>query len=185
MRKPRQHRHNRPQVFNEYDEYTWIGTIVNCHGIQGELKINPLTDTPEYYLETTHFFIEQSDKLIPFQVERMRFHKNQWIVKLATIDDRDTAETYRKYRVMLEDSQLRPLEEGEFFLHQIIGCQITDLEGTFLGKITEVLQTGANDVYSVAGGKQSFLVPAVPDIVKEINIEQKTIRIDPIPGLIE
>ncbi|MBF0289518.1 MAG: 16S rRNA processing protein RimM [SAR324 cluster bacterium] len=185
MPKPRQHRHNRQEIFKEYNDYTWIGTIVNCHGIQGEVKINPLTDTPEYYLKTTCFFIEQADNLFPFQVEKMRLYKNQWFVKFATIDERDAAETFRKSRVMLEDTELRPLEEGEFFLHQIIGSQVQDLEGKLLGEVIEVLQTGANDVYSVAGAQHTFLVPAVPDIVKEINIEQKTIHIDPIPGLIE
>ncbi len=169
----------------DYDDFTWIGTITNAHGIQGDLKIYSLTDTPEYYLDTKQFFIEKADELVPFEVEKLRFYKNQWIVKLVSIDDRDQAESYRQYRVLLKDSQLRPLEEGEYFLHDLIGCQVEDLEGVVLGTVIDVLQTGANDVYTVAGEHREFLIPAIPQIVKEVVLKHKVIRIDPIPGLIE
>ncbi|MBF0280345.1 MAG: 16S rRNA processing protein RimM [SAR324 cluster bacterium] len=169
----------------DYEDLTWIGTISNAHGIQGELRIYPLTDTPEYYLDTKQFFIEKGEQLLPVVVQKLRFHKNQWVAKFESIDDRDQAESYIQYRVLIEDSLLRPLDENEYFLHELIGCQIEDLNGNNLGEVIDVMQTGANDVYTVASGNQNFLVPAIPQIVKEVDLPQKKIRIDPIPGLME
>ena len=183
--KPQKPRRDPSTSPRDYEDLTWIGTVANVHGIQGELKIYPLTDTPEYYLETKQFLIEKAEELIPFEVEQLRLHKNQWIVKFVSIDDRDQAESYRNYRVLIEDAQLRPLEEDEFFLHDLIGCRLEDLQGVVLGEVKDVLQTGANDVYSVRREHHEFLVPVIPEIVKEVDLDHKVIRIDPIPGLIE
>ena len=77
------------------------------------------------------------------------------------------------------------LEANEFFLHNIIGCRVEDQKGRILGKITEILETGANNVYEVSDGSSVFLVPDVPHVVLEMNVETKRMVIDPLPGLID
>ena len=80
---------------------------------------------------------------------------------------------------------MRPLEANEFFLHKIIGCRVEDQKGRILGKITDILETGANNVYEVSDGSSVFLVPDVPHVVLEMNVETKRMVIDPLPGLID
>lgn len=169
----------------DYKDFTWIGTIANFHGVRGELKIFPLTDTPDYYLDVEQWFIETQGELKPFEVEQLRLHKNMWIVKLSAIEDRAEAEIFLKRRVFLEDTSLRPLAENEFFLHELIGCRVEDLAGSSLGEVQSVLETGANDVYVVLGEQGEFMIPAHPEIVKSVDLPQKVIRIDPMPGLLE
>lgn len=136
-------------------------------------------------MDTQRFFIEKERMLVPFEVEELRLHKNLWIAKLVTLENRDQAEALIKHRVLLEDTLLRPLEDNEVFLHELIGCHVEDLAGTKLGQVKDVIETGANDVYVVSGEHQDFMVPANPRIVKEIDVLHKVVRIDPIPGLIE
>ena len=84
----------------------------------------------------------------------------------------------------MPDDRLRPLQSNEFFLHQILGCRVEDQKGQILGEITDILETGANNVYEVSNGSSAFLVPDVPHVVLELNIETKRMIIDPLPGLI-
>ena len=184
MRKAKRLKH-KAQNAPDYEDFTWIGTIVNVHGIQGELKIQPYTDTPQYYLGVKCLFMEEAEKLRPYQVEKIRLHKSQWIVKFTQIGQREQAELFCRHRVFLEDSQLRPLDVGEFFVHDLIGCRVVDLAGIFLGEVSHVMQTGANDVYRVARETHEFLVPAVPHIVRKVDLVDKIIQIDPIPGLMD
>ena len=86
--------------------------------------------------------------------------------------------------MLLPDDKLRPLESNEVFTHEIIGCQVEDQKGRILGKITDILETGANNVYEVSDGSSVFLVPDVPHVVLEMNVETKRMVIDPLPGLI-
>lgn len=86
---------------------------------------------------------------------------------------------------MLPDEQLKPLETGEFFVHQLIGCRVEDKNGRFLGKVTDFMETGANNVYEVHNGENEFLIPDVPHVVLELDLEKQCMVIDPLPGLIE
>ena len=88
-------------------------------------------------------------------------------------------------RLLLPDDQLKPLDSNEVFVHQIIGCRVEDQKGRILGEITDFLETGANNVYEVSNGSSAFLVPDVPHVVLELNVEKQRMVIDPIPGLID
>ncbi len=184
MRKAKYQKHETLNT-SDFEDFTWIGTIVKVHGIRGELKIQPHTDTPQFYLDVERFFMEEAEKLRAYEVEQIRFHKNHWLTKFTQIKHREQAELFSKNRVFLEDSQLRPLDTGEFFIHDLVGCRVVDSAGIFLGEVSRVMQTAANDVYSVARGTHEFLVPAVPHIVKKVDLVDKIILIDPIPGLMD
>ena len=170
--------------YNDYDEHTWIATIVGAHGIKGAIRARYVTGTPDYYLREKVFFLEKSECLSALNIKRINQSKNCWIILFDEINSRNDAEVLKGCRLLLPDAQLRPLESNEVFVHQIIGCLVEDQKGKFLGQVTDFLETGANNVYEVSNGISSFLVPDVPHVVLELNVETKRMIIDPLPGLI-
>ena len=170
--------------YNDYDEHTWIATIVGAHGIKGAVRARYVTDNPGYYLKVKVFFIEKTGSLSPLKIIRINQSKNCWIILFEEIDSRNDAEVLKGCRLLLPDDQLKPLESNEVFVHQIIGCRVEDQRGKILGEITDFLETGANNVYEVSNGSSAFLVPDVPHVVLDLNVETKRMIIEPLPGLI-
>ena len=173
------------RVFKDYDELTWVATIVGPHGINGAVKVKYFTETPDYYLNVEIFFLEADGQLQSLKVLQIRSAKSGWIILFEDVDSRNTAENLKGCRLLLPDDQLRPLESSEVFVHQLIGCSVEDKNGRFLGEISDVLETGANNVYEVRNGKNSFMIPDVPHVVLELDVESRRMKIDPLPGLIE
>ena len=170
--------------YNDHDEHTWIATVVGAHGIKGAVKARYVTDTPDYYLKEKVFFLEKEEILSALNIISINKSKNCWIILFDEIHSRNDAEVIKGCRLLLPDNHLRPLEANELFLHKIIGCRVEDQKGRILGKITDILETGANNVYEVSDGSSVFLVPDVPHVVLEMNVETKRMVIDPLPGLI-
>ncbi|MBC8259223.1 MAG: 16S rRNA processing protein RimM [SAR324 cluster bacterium] len=171
--------------FIDYDDLTWVATLVGAHGIKGAVRAKYFTDTPEYYLKTKLFYLETDGQLRSLKVLQLRPAKNGWIILFEELVSRNDAERLKGCRLLLPDEQLKPLEADEIFIHQLIGCKVEDQNGFFLGKITDFLETGANSVYEVRNGKSRFLVPDVPHVVKKLDVEAQRMVIDPLPGLIE
>ena len=170
--------------YNDHDEHTWIATIVGAHGIKGAVRARYVTNTPDYYLKEKLFFLEKEGILSTLNIISINKSKNCWIIRFDEIHSRNDAEVIKGCRLLLPDDHLRPLEANEFFLHKIIGCRVEDQKGQILGKITNILETGANNVYEVSDGSSVFLVPDVPHVVLDMNVETKRMVIDPLPGLI-
>ena len=170
--------------YNNYDEHTWIATIVGAHGIKGSVRARYVTNTPDYYLKEKVLFLEKSGSLNALKIIRINQSKNCWIILFEEINSRNDAEVLKGCRLLLPDDQLKPLESNEVFVHQIIGCRVEDQKGQILGEITDILETGANNVYEVSDGNSAFLVPDVPHVVLELNVETQRMIIDPLPGLI-
>ena len=170
--------------YNDYDEHTWIATIVGVHGIKGAVRARYVTDTPDYYLNEKVLFLEKAGSLSPLNIIRINQAKNCWIILFEEINSRNDAEVLKGFRLLLHDDQLKPLDPNEVFVHQIIGCRVEDQKGRNLGKITDFMETGANNVYEVSKGSSAFLIPDVPHVVLELNVETKRMVIDPLPGLI-
>ena len=170
--------------YNDHDEHTWIATVVGAHGIKGAVRARYITDTPDYYLKEKVFFLEKEGILSALNIISINKSKNCWIILFDEIHSRNDAEVIKGCRLLLPDNHLRPLEANEFFLHNIIGCRVEDQKGRILGKITDIMETGANNVYEVSNGSSVFLVPDVPHVVLEMNVETKRMVIDPLPGLI-
>ncbi len=171
--------------FSDYDDLTWFATIVGAHGIKGAVRVKFFTETPEYYLSVKLFFLENARQLLPIKVSRILPAKKGWIIFFEEIDSRNAAEKIKGCRLLLPDEQLKPLESDEFFIHQLIGCRVEDQNGLFLGEVTDFLDTGANNVYEVHNGESEFLIPDVPHVVLELDLEKQRMVIDPLPGLIE
>ena len=155
-----------------------IGKILAPHGVRGEVRIKPLTEIPERFLELKESEIEGYAKL---KIEQARFHKHFVLIKLVGIDDMNQADRLRNFNIVLSKEDLGELPDDRYYAFQIIGLAVYDLQDNLLGKITEILQTGSNDVYVVkdANGKE-LLVPALKKVVKEINLAEGKILVSPL-----
>ncbi len=155
-----------------------IGRIVAPVGVRGEIKVQPLTDFPERFDPGAIVWLDGD----AVAVQSSRWQGRLVYLKLEGVDDRTAAEALRSKELQVPDAA--PLEEeGVFYQHDIIGLSVHDLSGKILGEVSEILSTGANDVYVVRGELGELLVPAVEDVVKEIDSVGGRMIVDLLPGL--
>ena len=151
-----------------------IGKISAPHGVRGEVRIVPLTDFPERFENLKTVFLEDDSKM---ELESVKFSNKFIIAKFKNINSRNDIEIFNGKLLMLNCSVLLSLFDGEYYNFDIIGLEVIDDKGSKLGKITEVLKTGSNDVYVVEGKKQ-ILVPALKKVVKEINLVDGFMKVE-------
>lgn len=164
-------------------QYLEAGKIVTTHGIKGEIKIMPYTDYPELLCEFDRLFLGKNHEEI--SVERSRVFKNMVIAKLEGYDTPEAAEKLRNKILYMHRDDLE-LDEDTYFIQDLIGIEVSDADSGFIyGKITDVMQTGANDVYVVQGKDREYLVPAIPEVVVTTDIDESTMTIRPLEGLFE
>ena len=163
-------------------EYLEAGKIVTTHGIRGEVKIMPYTDTPELLCEFDRLFIGKDKSEL--YIERARVAKNMVIAKIEGVDTVEAAEKYRNKVLFMHRDDLE-LDEDTYFIQDLIDMEVKDVDSGFVyGKITDVLQNGANDVYVIKGDKE-YLVPAIPDVVISTDIDSNIMLIRPLEGLFD
>ncbi len=173
-----------PTAAQPEPRYLAVGRVLRPHGIRGELRVEILTDYPERVSQLPCLYVGEGRR--PYPVAGVRFHKGAMLLSLEGCDDRNAAEALRgEYLyVALEDAV--PLEEGEYYLHQLEGMEVFTEDGEALGTIVEVLSIpGANDVYVVHGLRGEVLIPAIREVVKTLDIESSRMVIRPLPGLLE
>lgn len=164
-------------------EYLEAGKIVTIHGIKGEVKIMPYCDSPELLCEFGQLFIGKNHEEII--VERSRVQKNMVIAKLEGFDTTEEAEKLRNKILYMHRDDLE-LDENTYFIQDLIGMEVKDADSGFVyGKITDVMQTGANDVYVINGADREYLVPAIPDVVVSTDINSNIMLIRPLDGLFD
>lgn len=158
------------------------GKIVNVHGIRGEIKVLPWSDYPEDLLELETLTIDGNE----YPVERARVQGTNLLFKLKGIDTVEEAEKLRNKVVWAEKIDFE-LEDGEYFWEDLLGMKVFDADnGTEYGTITDILRTGANDVYEITSDNEKKLyIPAIGDCIKSVSVEEKQMRIHPLPGLFD
>lgn len=165
-----------------------VGKIVNTHGLKGELKIISTSDfTDERFSSGSQLLITRGNQVMKeVEVEFCREHKGAYLLKFVGIDSIDEAEKYKNLQLKVDEQYLSDLEEGEYYFYEIIGCKVFDEHNTEIGEVTEILQTGANDVWVVKSSNgREHLIPYIDDVVKTIDIENKTINIEVMEGLLD
>lgn len=164
-----------------------VGRIVNSHGIRGELKVVPETDFPERFDKGNALIIVDSqNKQTPVTVQTSRLHKNMFILQFDQFSNINDVEKFKGSLLKIEAKEQQPLEEGEYYYHEIIGCKVVTEEGQELGLVSEVLTPGANDVWVVSLPKgKHLLLPVIDDVILDVDIANKTIRIHLMEGLME
>jgi 16S rRNA processing protein RimM len=166
-------------------EWATIGKAVALFGIHGELKVRLLTDIPNRFAELEAVYIGPNHTSHPIQ--SVRPYKGEMIVlKLEGIDDANTAEPLRNQDLFIPLSKLAELPPGSYYQHDILGLNVLTLDGQELGQIVEIIVTGSNDVYIVKKPEGSqILIPAIKDVIKQIDLIRHTMHIDPLPGLLD
>ena len=154
------------------EKYISIGKIVNTHGHRGELRIFPLTDFPKRFLTMDAVTLYSQGMRRDMHIERARLHKQYVIVQFKEVPDMNEAEKLKGALLQITKEQLVALPEDSFYVFDIIGLKVFDPQGVYLGIVEDIIQTGANDVYVVAGEKgKPLLVPALKDVVKQVDIQ--------------
>lgn len=155
------------------DKEIVIGKIVAPHGVRGDIRIMPLTDRPEQFLNLSYLLLEDGRQLT---VKAARFHKRMVLVSTKEITTMNDAELLRDKKILIRAEDLPPLEEGRFYVADLIGLPVFDEEGKQLGTFKDSITTGSNDVYIVAvPSSKDLLIPALKIYVREINLQEKRI----------
>ena len=166
-------------------EYFEVGQIVNTNGLKGLLKINPFTDDITRFERLKTILVEHKKELLEFEIESVRYQKKQVLLKLKGIDTIEEAEKYREDYLKIKRNKEEKLPEDTYYIVDLIGLDIYTENGELLGKLDDIFSTGSNDVYVVKNseGKQ-ILLPAISDVIKNIDLKQKKIVVNLIEGLL-
>lgn len=167
-------------------KYLKIGKIINTHGIKGEVKIYPLTDDIKRFDELKFVFFKKGDLFEKVDVQGVKYFKNLVILKLEGIDDMNAAEKVKNEYIYIDRENAVKLPEDTYFIADLIGMDVVNIEtDEKIGKIISVFSTGSNDVYEIKGedGK-IILVPAIKDVVKDVDVKNSLMKIKLIEGLI-
>jgi len=162
-----------------------IGKIVKPFGVHGEVKIFPLTDYPERFQTLEEVMIQtKEEQLLRYRLSQVRLRPPFVFVVFEGIDCREDVDEIRGGLVQIPESERISLPKGEYFQSDLIGLEVYHDDDVYLGTITEVIETGANDLFVIKGGKREVLIPALRRIVKRIDLKQNRMEIDPPEGLL-
>lgn len=168
------------------DGYLAIGMITSAHGLRGEVKVELHTDFPERFVPGIEVYLgEELDK---FVIRGARPHQGQMLLQFHGIDSREATDALRNVWVFIPETEAVELEEDTFYVHDIIGLAVQTVAGEPIGTVTDVLFTGANEVYIVAppdDPRREILLPAIADVVKEVDLEKGLLIVELLPGLID
>ena len=164
--------------------YLELGQIVNVKGLKGEIKVNPFTENINRFETLNKILIKLKNEIKEYEIEKVSYHKNQVILKLKGIDTIEAAETLRNYYILINRKDLEPLEEGKYYIADLIGLDVYTEEGKALGKVDDIYNTGSNDIYVVKDelGKQKLL-PGIAEVIKKVDLENSKIIVNLIEGL--
>lgn len=165
-------------------KYLEIGQIVNTFGIKGMVKVKPFTDDINRFdrLETIYIKNKKGNK--EYKIQEVKYHKQMVMLKLEGIENPEEAESLRGSYLLIDRDKEEPLEEGTYYIVDLLGLEVFSDEGELLGKVDDIFNTGSNDIYVVKDelGKQ-ILLPGTSEVIKDVDLEQGKITVHLIPGL--
>lgn len=158
-------------------EYLSVGVIINTHGVNGELKVYPLTDDMKRFKKLKNVYIDGLEKKVVW----CKLQTDKAILKIEGIDTMNDAYKYKNKYIDVKREDAVKLPEGRYFIADLLNCEVFDENNLYLGKIYDVIKTGSNDVYWIKGENNSeVLVPALKNIVVKIDVENSKIIIKPV-----
>lgn len=162
-----------------------IGRIVNSHGHLGEIKVMPLTDSINRFKKLKEVYLEISDQQYDVvHITNVRIHNTHVLLTLQEAPDMNAAERLKNFYLCVKREDAIALPKDHFFVYEIIGLEVIE-NGQSLGKITEVMQTGSNDVYTVSNEDRTFYMPALKTVVKSIDLDNQQMLVDLPSGLLD
>jgi 16S rRNA processing protein RimM len=165
----------------ETPRFLVIGEVLRPQGVKGEVRVRVLTDFPEHFHMLERVYVGQGPSVEV--VESARFHNGYVLIKLAGYDDRTAAGSLRGALLQIPTEEAMALGEDEYYHHQIVGLAVWTVEGEHLGHVREILTTGANDVYVVWGLKGEVLLPAITDVIRQVDLEAGRLIVALMEGL--
>lgn len=166
------------------DELITIGKITKHQGNKGEVKVIPLTDYPDRFELLEQAILTKDDEQKRLNIEDMRYHKEFIILKFEGIDDIGAATEVKNFLIKIPKSEAMTLPKESYYLHDIMGLQVITNTGRELGEVTDILETGSNDVYVVESDEEEYLIPALKEVIDKVDLEAGQMIITPIKGLI-
>ena len=168
------------------EQFLRVGVISSTHGIRGEVKVYPTTDDPERFLELDEVILDTGREHKILEIEGVKFFKNQVILKFKGYDNINDIEKYLKKDLLVDREHAVELGENENFIADLIDMEVVTDEGKVLGTLTDVIETGANDVYAVktSEGKE-ILLPAIRDCILDVDVDEKRMTVHVMEGLLD
>lgn len=167
-------------------KYLEIGQIVNTFGIKGMVKVKPFTEnTRKRFDNLKKVYIQNKNERKEYEIEEVKYHKEMVLIKFKGIENPEDANLLRNYYLVIDRDEEEPLEEETYYIVDMIGLEVYTDEGKKIGIIDDVFNSGSSDIYVVKSelGKQ-ILLPAIKDVIKNIDMEQRKIIVHLIPGLV-
>ena len=162
-----------------------IGQIVNTFGIKGMVKVKPFTDDIRRFDELKKVYVEKNSNQTEYEIEEVKYHKDMVLIKFKGIDKVEQAEMLRNSYLTVSRDSVEKLEEGRYYIVDLLGLEVYTDEQILLGTLEDIFNTGSNDIYVVKDKKgKQILLPAIQDVIKQIDIENKKIIVHLLPGLV-
>lgn len=162
-----------------------VGKLGSTYGIRGWLRLYSSTEQSESIFDYQPWFLKIKDQWQQIELESWRYHSNDLLVKLTGVDDREAAQLLANVEIGVDLNCFPELVDGDYYWHDLIGCQVVNLDGYVMGMVSELMETGSNDVLVVrasskdAFGKQERLIPFLYEqVVKRVDLATKTIEVD-------
>lgn len=168
------------------DDLVSIGRISGTYGYKGTVKVVPLTDFPERFQGLRQVYLNHAGTVRPVVVESAVPQNQVVLVKISGLESKEEAQIYRGALLMVEEEDVYPLPEGVYYHFQLRGLDVYDSRHGYLGKLTDILETGANDVYLVKSPKYGeVLIPAIGEVINSIDLDQGEMKVTLLPGLLD
>lgn len=166
-------------------KYLEIGQIVNTFGIKGMVKVKPFTDNIERFNNLEKIYIKNKSGQTEYKIQEIKYHKNMVLIKFEDIENPEQADLLRNSYLIVDRETEEPLEPGRYYIVDMIGLDVFTDDNEYLGKLEDIYNTGSNDIYVVKNelGKQ-VLLPAIEDVIKNIDMDNKKVIVHLIPGLV-
>lgn len=163
-----------------------VGIITSTHGVRGEVKVYPTTDDPRRFRRLREVVLDTGREKLNLEIEGVKFFKQFVILKFKGLDNINDIEKYRQKSLYVTRKNAVRLQRDEYFIADLIGLKVQDEDGTELGMVKDVIETGANDVYEVemADGR-SLLLPAIKQCILNVDVENGMMQVHVLEGLLD
>jgi len=170
------------------DDRGWlvVGRVVKPHGVHGDLVVDIITDFPERLTDGMRFGL--GDEAAPdayHEVHRIRYHKRRWLLSVSGLRGREAADEWRGRFLFLPEQSLDELPDGFYYQHHLVGLACRSPQGIELGEVTGIDEGPGQRRLIVRRGRREFLVPYVPEIVQDVDLEGGSVIVDAPPGLLD
>ena len=155
-----------------------VGIITSPHGVRGQVKVFPTTDDNNRFKKLKDCYIEYKNELMPVKAKGCKFFKNMVILKFEDFDNMNDVEKFRQCKILVDRENAVSLDQDEYYIADLLGMSVVDEDKRPLGELTDVIETGANDVYVVKNEQgEEILIPAIKDCILDVDMNERVMRV--------